>query len=145
MAKDIHHQCVKEALIKEGWKITNDPYFLSVLDSPVYEVDLAAEKLIAAEKEDSLTGSLTKIAIEIKSFVASSIAHEFNRALGQYLGYVLFMSIKEPERKLFLAVPDEVYYKFFTKEATILTLSHYHIHLIVFNIETNTIIQWLKN
>lgn len=49
MAKDIHHQCVKEALIKEGWKITNDPYFLSVLDSPVYEVDLAAEK------EDSLT------------------------------------------------------------------------------------------
>lgn len=139
MAKDIYHKNVKEALEKEGWIITDDPYYLNVLDSPIYEIDLAAEKLIAATK------GTESIAVEIKTLGASSIAHEFNRALGQYLGYALFMSIKEPTRKLYLAIPDEVYYKFFTKEATILTLLHYHVNLIVFNATNNTIVLWQEN
>ena len=33
MAKDIYHEIVKQALIKDGWTITNDPYFLSLLDN----------------------------------------------------------------------------------------------------------------
>lgn len=30
MAKDLFHDCVKEALIKDGWNITDDPYELRV-------------------------------------------------------------------------------------------------------------------
>ena len=28
MAKDIYHQHVKDALVKDGWVITHDPYYL---------------------------------------------------------------------------------------------------------------------
>jgi hypothetical protein len=28
MAKDLFHEVVKVALVKEGWKITDDPFFM---------------------------------------------------------------------------------------------------------------------
>lgn len=28
MAKDIYHEAVREALIKDGWTITHDPFIL---------------------------------------------------------------------------------------------------------------------
>lgn len=139
MAKDLYHYIVKEALEKDGWIITDDPYYLSILDSPDYEVDLGAEKVVGAEK------GTEKIAVEIKSFVASSIANEFNKVLGQYLGYHLFLSVQEPERKLYLAIDSETYNKFFTRASTIFTITHFHIHLIVFNISTQNIELWLEN
>lgn len=44
-AKDIYHEAVKNALIKDGWKITADPYPLEYKDVELYP-DLAIEKLI---------------------------------------------------------------------------------------------------
>ena len=49
MARDLYHHNVKEALEKEGWKITHDPFPMTV-EKIDYEIDLGAE-LIAAEKE----------------------------------------------------------------------------------------------
>jgi hypothetical protein len=50
-ARDIFHETVKQALIKDGWTITADPFVIKLRDSDmnVY-VDLAAERIIAAEK-----------------------------------------------------------------------------------------------
>jgi hypothetical protein len=48
-AKDKFHNLVKIALEKEGWKITSDPLYLSFGGVDIY-IDLAAEKLIAAER-----------------------------------------------------------------------------------------------
>jgi hypothetical protein len=50
MAKDIYHQIVKQALIKDGWTITQDPYLVARINKKPYEVDLGAEKFIAAMK-----------------------------------------------------------------------------------------------
>ena len=50
MAKDIYHNIVKEALIKDGWTITNDPLLLPKEEGGL-ETDLGAEKLITAEKD----------------------------------------------------------------------------------------------
>lgn len=50
MAKDLYHQHVKDALVKDGWTITHDPYFLDIDDRDPMEIDLGAEKLISAEK-----------------------------------------------------------------------------------------------
>jgi hypothetical protein len=61
MARAINHQIVKALLIQEGWEITHDPYILEDLN-PDWEIDLGAEKMIAAEKERE------KIAVEIKGF-----------------------------------------------------------------------------
>ena len=50
MARDIIHQAVKEALEKDKWKITHDPFKLEIGTKFPLEVDLAAEKFLAAEK-----------------------------------------------------------------------------------------------
>ncbi|MEC4816876.1 MAG: element excision factor XisH family protein, partial [Scytonema sp. PMC 1069.18] len=60
-APDLYHDVVCTALIKDGWKITDDPLVLTIGRRSVF-VDLGAEKLIAAERGSD------KIAIEIKSF-----------------------------------------------------------------------------
>lgn len=49
MAKDAIHNAVKNALIKDGWIITADPYRIKTDDVQVY-ADLAADRLIAAER-----------------------------------------------------------------------------------------------
>ena len=48
-AKDAYHDVVRTALEKENWQITHDPYKV-VLGRRKGFIDLAAEKLVAAEK-----------------------------------------------------------------------------------------------
>ncbi|NEQ41981.1 MAG: hypothetical protein F6K40_39695 [Okeania sp. SIO3I5] len=61
-AKDIFHDAVKNALIKENWVITDDPLYLEFGGVDLY-VDLGAERIVGAEKDGR------KIAVEIKSFI----------------------------------------------------------------------------
>jgi hypothetical protein len=49
-AKDIYHNAVKSALVKDGWTITADPYRIVYEDAELY-ADLAAERPIAAVGE----------------------------------------------------------------------------------------------
>jgi hypothetical protein len=42
-AKDFFHQIVKNALIKDGWKITHDPFVLTFGKRDLY-VDFGAEQ-----------------------------------------------------------------------------------------------------
>jgi hypothetical protein len=65
-AQDIYHDNVKNALIKDGWTITHDPYTLTFGQKDVF-VDLGAERIIAAAKGSE------KIAVEIKSFQSEVI------------------------------------------------------------------------
>jgi predicted RecB family endonuclease len=65
MAKDRFHNVVRNALEKDGWKITADPYEINV-DDVDFEIDLAAQELLGAEREGE------KIAVEIKSFISPS-------------------------------------------------------------------------
>jgi len=62
-AKDIYHDDVRSALVKDGWTITDDPFRLR-WGKKDYYVDLGAEELIAAEMPGR------RIAVEIKSFLA---------------------------------------------------------------------------
>ena len=137
MAKDIYHLIVRNALIKDGWTITGDPYYLKVLGRD-YEVDLSGEQFFAAQKENR------KIAVEVKSFVAPSFAYEFHSVLGQYLNYLTFMEIQEPERILFLAVPENIYDEFFTHAATQYVVNKFKMNIIVFNKSNSSIVQWIE-
>ena len=49
-AKDKIHDAVKNALIKAGWTITDDPLSLTFAEDATVFVDLGAERLIAAEQ-----------------------------------------------------------------------------------------------
>ncbi|MFN4256318.1 MAG: element excision factor XisH family protein [Saprospiraceae bacterium] len=74
MAKDIFHDIVRTALENDGWTITHDPLVLVNDESRRREIDLGAEKIIAAER------GTEKIAVEAKSFLGSSFTYEFNAA-----------------------------------------------------------------
>jgi hypothetical protein len=135
-AKDIFHNVVRLALEKDGWIITNDPLYLRVSPKIGMYIDLGAEKLLAAERSGQ------KIAIEIKSFLGLSAIQEFHLALGQFLNYRLALGKLEPERVLYLAVPEDVYIEFFTDAFIQQAVEIYQLNLIVFNPVQETIALW---
>lgn len=49
MARDAYHQAVRIAIEKDGWQITHDPLELK-FGNIGFEVDLAAQEVIAAER-----------------------------------------------------------------------------------------------
>jgi XisH protein len=106
MAIDLFHSVVKDALIKEGWQITHDPFPVDYGDVQM-QIDLGAERLIAATKDQE------KIAVEVKSFINLSAISEFHTAVGQYLNYRRALRSQEPNRILYLAVPKQTYDEFF--------------------------------
>jgi len=138
MAKDIYHQIVKEALIKDGWTITDDPYLIPRSNKKPYEVDLGEEKFIAAERD------IEKIAVEVKSFIGQSMTYDFHSAFGQYSVYRFFMSDKDSNRKLFLAVTDEVYNIFFLDVDIAAICLHFNVEIIIFNSSKIEITEWIK-
>jgi hypothetical protein len=137
VAKDLFHQVVKDALIKDGWEITHDPFPVDYGDVQM-QIDLGAERLLAATK-DSET-----IAIEIKSFVKPSSISEFHTAVGQYLNYRRALRAQEPSRILYLAVPSQTYNEFFRLRFIQEGVEEYQIYLLVYNVEERSIVKWTK-
>ena len=135
MAKDIYHDLVKAALQKEGWTITHDPYELRVGGVQMY-IDLGAERLIAAERGD------TKIAVEIKSFIGISAITDFHLAHGQFIDYRYALEEEEPERKLYLAVPVNVYKTFFSLQFIQKVVQRSQIDLLIYDPDREVIVQW---
>ena len=134
-ARDIFHDAVKQALEKAGWRITHDPLSLQVGGVEMY-IDLGAEQLIAAEKEGE------KIAVEIKSFVAVSAIYEFHLAIGQYRNYQLALLQEDPERGLYLAVPEDAYDRFFTLQFIQDALRYNAVRYLVYDVQTEVIVRW---
>lgn len=138
MARDIYHNNVRDALIKDGWTITHDPFQVQYGDADL-SIDLGAEKVIAAEK-----GEL-KIAVEVKSFVAKSLIYEFHEVLGQYLNYRRILRLTHQEdRQVILAVPSEAYDRLFRKEFVQITLEEEEVQYFVFDTSKNEIVLWKK-
>jgi XisH protein len=135
--RDLFHDAVKNALVKEGWTITDDPFKLDFGFTNAF-VDLGAEKLLAAEKNKE------KIAVEIKSFVGSSELYEFHTALGQFLNYQAVLKRDEPERILFLAVPSDTYETFFKHDLIDEIIQIHSLRIIVYNPNKEEIEQWIK-
>lgn len=106
MAQDLYHQQVKNALVQDGWTITNDPFYILYKGTRAF-ADLAAEKPMAAQKGDR------KIVVEIKVFGTPSPMTELERAVGQYGIYRTFLRRLSPERELFLAVANDIWQDFF--------------------------------
>jgi hypothetical protein len=135
--RDIYHEAVKTALIKEGWTITHDPYPLRYGEHRLY-VDLAADAPIAAEREGR------KIAVEIKSFLGRSEITDLERALGQFRLYRFLLRRAEPDRVLYIAVSEEIYYAVFDPADGRDLVAEEEIRLIVFDPVPEVLIQWIE-
>jgi XisH protein len=137
VARDLFHQVVKDALIKDGWNITHDPLPVDYGDVQM-QIDLGAERLLAATKDAEM------IAVEIKSFVNPSSISEFHTAVGQYLNYRRALRAQEPNRVLYLAVPSQTYDEFFRLRFIQEGVEEYQIYLLIYNVEARSIVRWTK-
>jgi hypothetical protein len=138
MARDLFHENVKEALIKEGWNITNDPLSFKIGKMQV-QIDLGAERLIAAER------GMDKIAIEIKTFSNLSFITALYEAVGKYIIYRNVLKMIDSERVLFLAIPESIYIRFFEESVIQKTMQEERFKLVIYNQTTQIITQWIES
>jgi hypothetical protein len=136
-AKDSLHDVVKAALIKDGWRITHDPYSLQFGNRDLY-ADLGAERTLAAEKGDE------KIAVEIKSFLGPSAVTDLERAIGQFVLYKLLMKEADPQRQLFLAIPERAYRLLLGDVDGQRVVEGIGLSLLTVDPITEEIVRWLK-
>jgi hypothetical protein len=135
-AKDVYHDSVKQALIKDGWTITHDPYTLTFGQKDVF-VDLGAERVLAAEKHGE------KIVVEIKSFRGASDLRELEQALGQFVFYRSLLSRFEPDRKLFLAVPESVLLSTLSEPIARPVMEDLQVAVVAFDPQQEVIVKWV--
>lgn len=134
-AKDLFHDAVKQALLKDQWIITAEPLTIKI-EGVRFEIDLAAEKVFAAEKAGR------KIAVEVKSFLSNSPLTDFHAALGQFLNYRLALQMNEPERILYLAVPFDTFDTFFQERFVQEAVRLHQLKLVVYDPVKEVFIEW---
>lgn len=139
MARDLIHESVKTALIEDGWTITDDPFIIELPeDETFFEADLAAEKLIGAQK------GMQKIVVEIKTFGGPSILYKFHEALGQYLDYRDALRDASISRELFLAVSVDIFERLREVNFIRRRITQYGLKFLSVDLEEKRIEQWIK-
>ncbi|WP_407890382.1 element excision factor XisH family protein [Scytonema sp. NUACC26] len=110
--------------------------FIIKIEGVKFEIDLAAEKILGAEKAGR------KIAVEVKSFLSTSAITDFHVALGQFLNYRLALQMKEPDRTLYLAVPFDTFNTFFQELFVREAVKFYQLKLVVYDPIKEEVIEW---
>ncbi len=143
-SRDIIHNIVKQAIIKDGWKITDDPYTISYGERFLF-IDLGGQQIkensqgefIGAEKENR------KIAIEIKDFRSKSDISALQQAIGQYTLYQLLLKEIEPDRNIYLAITNFTYDNIFSEPIGQLVINKLPLKLIVVNLAKMEVKLWI--
>jgi hypothetical protein len=138
MARDKFHQCVRRALEKDGWVVTDDPLRLSSGRVDI-EIDLGAEKLLGAEKEGD------KIAVEIKNFLSPSPVYDFESTYGQFMLYRKVLNRLGSPRGLYAAIPCFAYDKFFQRPLIKEIVEEDKINLLIYDHLEEKIMVWKKH
>jgi hypothetical protein len=136
-ALDQYHNAVRTALVKEGWTITDDPLTLIISGARLH-IDLGAERVLAAER------GTEKIAVEVKTFGGVSKIADLENAAGQYIVYRTALRRRQPERVLYLAVPETILAGFFQdRELWQALVEDEKIHLIGYDPIQQELTKWL--
>ena len=97
-------------------------------------VHFFAMRQAGAEEADRLSDrALVAIWVTLLLGLAASLLHLGNREDG-----------KDPERVLYLAVPTATYSTFFTLLLAQTAIQRYGVHLIVYDPESEVLVQWIK-
>ena len=135
-AYDRYHEAVRNALIKDGWTITHDPLTLRLGERDLF-VDLGAEQIIGAEK------AARKIAVEVKTFLGTSAVTDLHEALGQFVLYQDVLAELDPQRELYLAVPEAAAQGIFQEKIGALVLRRQSVPLLSFDPEEQEVRRWI--
>ena len=136
--KDFVHDAVKNALIKDEWKITADSYTMEFEGERVY-ADLAADAPIEAERKGN------KIVVEVKSFRGASLLYELHEAIGQYVNYRVILSLVAPERVMYLAFSQETFERLKLRSGLLILFRASNVRCIIVDIEAEEVIQWIDD
>ena len=93
--------------------------------------------MIAAER------GIEKIAIEIKSFRRASDMKDLEEALGQFVLYNQLLKRYVPERKLYLAVTEEIGTSVFAEEAGQVLIEDGILQVVTFDPLQEEIVRWI--
>ena len=144
--RDSIHNIVKQAIVKDGWQITDDPYVISYGERFLF-VDLAATE---SSRLDRITGRFigaeyqnSRIAIEIKEFRGPSAIANLEQAIGQYIVYQLLLKQVDPERQVYLAIPDTTYYDLFSEPIGELVIAEIPLKLVIIDLKKTEVKQWI--
>ena len=137
MAKDMYHEAVHNALLKDGWTITHDPYRIYEKDKNMnYEIDLGAERTLAAERGQE------KIIVEIKSFLKTSLPNEFHGILGQYITYVDAIAFLEFDRSIILAMPKYAHTRLQEYPFILHLIEKHQMRILIYDEKEEIILAW---
>ena len=144
--RDDIHDAVKQALISDGWEITDDPYVISYGERFLF-VDLgAAEAGISGPEKGRFIGARRhnqQIAVEIKDFRSKSVVADLEQAIGQYVLYRLLLNKVDPERELYLAITDIVYDEIFSEPIGELVIHDLPLRLVVIDPKQPEVREWI--
>jgi hypothetical protein len=137
-AKNVYHDAVVAALVADGWAITDDPLTLAVGERNVH-IDLGAERPSGTDRV-----GVVLLAVEVQSFVGRSPVADLQQAVGQYVMYQSVLDNLQPERKLFLAIPEEAYDGILSEQLGRLTLARVAPRLLVFDPVGRRVMRWIS-
>lgn len=136
---------MRNALAKDGWEITDDPYIVAYGERFLF-IDLAAElfsengeaqgQIFGAERDEQ------RIAVEIKTFRGKSVIQDLEQAVGQYVIYRLLLNRVDTTRQLYLAVTDVVFDEVFREPIGAMLTQDLPMQLIVINVEDEEVKKW---
>jgi hypothetical protein len=143
--RDTIHNIIRQALIKEGWEITDDPYVISYGERFLF-IDLAARldalNGIAGRFIGARRGS-SQIALEIKEFRGNSAIADLEQALGRYVLYRPLLEQVDPERELYLAVADTTFDRIFSEPIGELVMRELPMKLLIVDVEAQEVKRWI--
>ena len=68
---------------------------------------------------------------------------ELEQAIGQYVLYGLLLNRIDPERKIYLAIPDKAYQELFTEAIGELVISDLPLRLVVIDMQKAEVKKWI--
>jgi hypothetical protein len=144
--RDSIHYAVRQALVKDGWSITNDPYVISYGERFLF-IDLgAAETLGDNGVESRFIGAqrgVSQIAVEVKEFRRASAIADLEQAIGQYVLYRLLLNQVDPDRELYLAIGEATFAEIFNEPIGELVIRELPLNLLIVDVERSEVKQWI--
>ncbi|MFB2876747.1 element excision factor XisH family protein [Floridanema aerugineum] len=69
--------------------------------------------------------------------------NDFHEAIGQAWNYKVVLEEQEPNRILYLAVPEDIYEEFFTRRLAQMSVTRMQLNLLIFNTIREEIVIWI--
>lgn len=143
--RDTIHNVIRQALIKEGWEITDDPYVISYGERFLF-IDLAAKSEALNVTSGRFIGARrgsNRIAVEIKEFRGNSAIADLEQAIGQYVLYRLLLEQIDPDRELYLAVAQTTFNGIFNEPIGELVMRELPLKLLIVDVQAVQVKRWI--